>query len=173
MLDIIVPVGLLAFILILYAAIVFKKDKTPEIKVPINTINKKVDIKEFSKTLEFLRKAFRESYTAILIIFFIYVIGANHFTVVLWQLGVGSIVGYSILEIVKKISLKENKKFDKRFYLGIIILFSTILYLFTTDKETSSWSTLLNATASGILGGGTLFSLVIIIAYILEKIYLK
>ena len=173
MLDIIVPVGLLAFILILYAAIVFKKDKTPEIKVPINTINKKVDIKEFSKTLEFLRKAFRESYTAILIIFFIYVIAANHFTVVLWQLGVGSIVGYSILEIVKKISLKENKKFDKRFYLGIIILFSTILYLFTTDKETSSWSTLLNATASGILGEGTVFSLVIIIAYILEKIYLK
>tara|TARA_Y200000002_G_scaffold359545_1_gene343900 strand:+ start:344 stop:1207 length:864 start_codon:yes stop_codon:yes gene_type:complete len=176
MLDNLLSVGLVAFILFICAAIYFKDKKetkhlllSKKIFLSKKINNRKVIVKEFSKTLEFLRTAFRESYSVTLIIFLI-----SHNTFILWQLSIGFIVAYLVLEIVKKISLKENKKFDKRFYLGIIIICSTILYLFTTsDKGTSSWSILLNATAGGILGGGTLFSLVIIVAYILEKIYLK
>ena len=180
MLDNLLSVGLVAFILFICVAIYFKDKKetkhlllTKKIFLSKKINNRKVIIKEFSKTLESLRDTFKIGFFAnLLVILILFSIG--HFVDILWQLTIGLIIGYLILEVVKKISLKENKKFEKSFYLGIIIICSTILYLFTTsDKGTSSWSTLLNATAGGILGGGILFSLLIIVAYILEKIYLK
>ena len=180
MLDNLLSVGLVAFILFICAAIYFKDKKetkhlllSKKIFLSKKINNRKVIVKEFSKTLESLRDTFKIGFFAnLLVILILFSIG--HFVDILWQLSIGLIIGYLILEVVKKISLKENKKFDKSFYLGIIIICTPILYLFTaSDKGTSSWWILLDATAGGILGGGTVFSLLIIVAYILEKIYLK
>lgn len=175
MLDNLLSVGLIALILFICAAIYFKdKKETKHLFLSKKINNRKVIVKEFSKTLESLRGTFKLTFYANLLVILTLIFFYGHFVDILWQLSIGLIIGYLILEVVKKISLKENKKFEKSFYLGIIIICSTILYLFTTsNKGTSSWSILLNATAGGILGGGTLFSLVIIVAYILEKIYLK
>ena len=173
MLDNLLSVGLVALILFICAAIYIKdKKETKHLFLSKKINNRKVIVKEFSKTLESLRNFFKIGFLANLLVILVLIFN-GHFVDILWQLSIGLIIGYLILEVVKKISLKENKKFEKTFYLGIIIISSTILYLFTTsDKGTSSWSVLLNATAGGILGSWV-FIIVIIVAYILEKIYLK
>lgn len=133
--------------------------------------------KQFSKSLEVLRKLSKYGYVGFLFIILIFLIYPGKFVYLTWSQTIHLIICYLILEIIKKISMKHYKDLDNLFFFGIFILIiniSIVIYYFNggilNNSSFINWGRFVESSVRAIFAGTVISSILIIILIVIEKI---